>query len=263
MLCDLRSADHDHRVLRCLNTNGHLVTKEVARELVGLVDEVRVSMDGLREANDAVRGDGNFEAAKAALDLLLNVGFEPKVLVTVTERTVDDLERVLLLLTSWGINRVNVNRFRPVGRGHGKEGLRPSLDQIDDGMRRAWNRVRLGDQFPFQTQSESQSTCGVGRFLNIMPDGNVFPCHVLTMPEFSCGNVRDGCIARLYAPGGLLNRLLAADFKMLAAMDPDLERLQLPNTCMGTVYSRTRNSQAWKGVIEDQNGSPFTILPPL
>ena len=36
LLRGLRDADPYHLVLRCLNTNGHLVTRELARELVGL-----------------------------------------------------------------------------------------------------------------------------------------------------------------------------------------------------------------------------------
>ena len=68
LLRGLRDADPDHLVLRCLNTNGHLVTKELARELVGLADEVRVSLDALPRRNDALRGEGNFDAAMRALD---------------------------------------------------------------------------------------------------------------------------------------------------------------------------------------------------
>ena len=81
LLGGLRAADPEHHVLRCLNTNGHLVTPELARALVGLADEVRVSLDALPERNDAMRGAGNFESALRALECYYAVGFEPKVLV--------------------------------------------------------------------------------------------------------------------------------------------------------------------------------------
>jgi cyclic pyranopterin phosphate synthase len=45
LLRGLRNADPEHNVLRCPNTNGHLVTPELARQLVGLADDVRVSLD--------------------------------------------------------------------------------------------------------------------------------------------------------------------------------------------------------------------------
>ena len=48
-------ADPRHVVTRCLNSNGRPVTPEVALALVGLADEVRVSIDALEERNDRLR----------------------------------------------------------------------------------------------------------------------------------------------------------------------------------------------------------------
>jgi MoaA/NifB/PqqE/SkfB family radical SAM enzyme len=84
LLRGLRHFDAQHHVLRCLNTNGHLVTPQVARALVGLADEVRVSLDAMQQRNDLLRGTGNFDAAVRALETYYAAGFEPKVLVTLT-----------------------------------------------------------------------------------------------------------------------------------------------------------------------------------
>lgn len=92
LLQGLKEADPQHHVLSCLNTNGHLVTSELAKQLVGLADEVRVSLDAMRERNDALRGEGNFDAAVRALETYYAVGSEPKVLVTVTAHGLPDLE---------------------------------------------------------------------------------------------------------------------------------------------------------------------------
>ena len=121
LLRGLRDADPEHRVLRCLNTNGHLVTPDLAKELVGLADEVRVSIDALQERNDALRGAGNFDAALKALDTYYAVGFEPKALVTVTSAGLPDLEELLCLLMEHKISRINLNGFRPIGRGKGHD----------------------------------------------------------------------------------------------------------------------------------------------
>ena len=74
LIADLRDADPHHNILRCLNTNGYLITPSLAGDLVGLVDEVRVSLDALAERNDALRGKGSFDAAVRALDYLYSVG---------------------------------------------------------------------------------------------------------------------------------------------------------------------------------------------
>lgn len=95
------------------------MTRELARALVGLVDEVRVSMDALAERNDRLRGTGSYEAALRALDTLLSVGFEPKVLTAHTSVSAPDLEELVCLLLTRGITRINANAFRPLGRGAG------------------------------------------------------------------------------------------------------------------------------------------------
>src|SRR5574341_532602 len=107
----LRDADPEHHVLRCLNTNGHLVTPELAHDLVGLADEVRVSLDALPARNDALRGVGNFDAAVRALEYYYTVGFEPKVLVTLTSASLPDLEELLCFLIRKKITRINLNGF--------------------------------------------------------------------------------------------------------------------------------------------------------
>lgn len=120
LLHGLKNADPDHHVRRCLNTNGHRVTPQLAEQLVGLADEVRVSLDGLRERNDAFRGRGNFDAAFGALKTFYDAGFEPKVLVTITAGNVEDLEELVCLLVENKFTRINWNNFRPIGRGTGR-----------------------------------------------------------------------------------------------------------------------------------------------
>ncbi|MGE0702438.1 MAG: hypothetical protein AB7P22_00735, partial [Vicinamibacterales bacterium] len=159
-----------------------------------------------------------------------------------------------------GVDHVNINRVRPVGRGASVKGSRPSAEQIDESIRRAWARVRPGEAYPFESAHTTQSTCGVGRFVNILPNGDVYPCHVLTQREFMCGNVREGVIGRLYSDGSLLSRLLAVRFESLAELDPQLQPLQAANTCMGTVYAETRNSKAWSEVIAGGSGSRFKMV---
>jgi MoaA/NifB/PqqE/SkfB family radical SAM enzyme len=47
----------------------------------------------MEQRNDAMRGEGNFEAAVRALDAYCAVGFEPKVLITVTAHVLPDTPR--------------------------------------------------------------------------------------------------------------------------------------------------------------------------
>jgi MoaA/NifB/PqqE/SkfB family radical SAM enzyme len=247
LLTDLRTADSEHHVVRCLNSNGHLVTPQLASQLVGLADEVRVSLDGLRDRNDQLRGRGNFDAAVRALDCYYAVGFEPKVLVTVTSLALPDLEELLCFLIERKISRINLNGFRPIGRGTGHWEWQADPLEIREIVRRARQRCGLeASQLPEFFEPQEQSHCGVGSFLNIMPNGDVFPCHVLIDREFRCGNIREQSLTDICRRNGLLGQLAALDFRDLASNDPRVDDLTRRGTCMGNVYAQTKSLPIWR-----------------
>ncbi len=251
LLRDFRAADPEYRVVHCLNTNGHLVTSALARALVGLVDEVRVSIDALAVRNDAQRGPGNFAAALQALDTFHAAGFEPKALVTLTAESLADLEPLVRLLVARGIRRINLNTFRPIGRGKADPSLRPD----PQATRAVVARVREAHAAPAargpasdrltDIESETPHNCGVGQFVNVMPNGDVFPCHVLTQRELRCGNLRQESLQAICRRNGLLGDLARLDFRELAARDERLARLREPGICMGQVFPATRSSPLW------------------
>jgi MoaA/NifB/PqqE/SkfB family radical SAM enzyme len=247
LLVGLRKADPAHHVLRCLNTNGHLVTAEVARSLVGLVDEVRVSLDALAERNDALRGEGNFGAAMRALECYYAFGFEPKVLVTVTSTSLPDLEELLCLLIKKNFTRINLNGFRAIGRGNANMEWAVNPDDVRRIVLRAWARCFPDQPMPTDhLERGACSNCGVGSFLNIMPNGDVFPCHVLTGSEFRCGNLREQSLLDICRRQGFLGQLQALNFQELANQDEQVASLARPGTCMGEVYSKSKSLPVWR-----------------
>jgi len=247
LLAGLRDADPEHHVQRCLNSNGHLVTAAVANALVGLADEVRVSIDALPERNDAHRGVGNFAAALRALDCYYAAGFEPKALVTVTSTTLPDLEELLCLLTEHKITRVNLNLFRPIGRGRRHYSWMVRPEEVRAAVHRAWQRSFPDRPVPPDPPDSGLcANCGVGSFLNIMPNGDVFPCHVLTQRELRCGNLRVESLVDICHRRGLLGHLQALDFHELASQEDRVAELTRTGACMGSVYARTRELPVWQ-----------------
>jgi MoaA/NifB/PqqE/SkfB family radical SAM enzyme len=230
-----------------VSTNGHLVTAQFARELVGMADEVRVSVDALERRNDALRGEGNFKAAVKALETYYDVGFEPKVLITVTRQSLPDLEDLVCFLVERKFTRLNVNRFRPIGRGWVHGDWTVGLAELSASLARAWARCRAEGDPPHEPleNNESPCNCGVGRFLTIMPNGEVFPCHALTQPEYRCGNIRAESLVDICCRNDLLGTLAGLDFHKLAKTDAGLAELTRPNACMGEVYARSQHSPAW------------------
>jgi len=238
------SADADHRTLRCLNTNGLLVTKAMARRLVGLVDEVRVSIDALRARNDRQRGEGTFDAAVQALDRLCSVGFLPKALVTVTSESLPDLEALIEFLVKRGITRINVNVMRAIGRGAAHPSWTPAVDDVR--ARAAGALTRWIGPRPAADNDRRTRHCGVGHYLNITARGDVFPCHVLKNPTFRCGSIRQSSLVDICAESGLLGRLRNLDFVDIAARDKRFTDLTKPESCMGVRFSSTRRESRWR-----------------
>lgn len=236
LLENLKAADSEHIVLRCLNTNGWLVTHDLAQALVGLADEVRVSLDALKERNDTLRGEGSFEAAVRALLTLYSAGFEPIAMVTVTRQSLTDLEGLLEYLLERRITRIHLIPFRAIGRGAAHADWRPEPEDVRAVMDRVCARVFSKDPRPKAPPSEEECiNCGAGRFLNILPEGDVYPCHVLVSPRFHLGNVRQDSLANLCAAGGLLDRMQKLDFRTLAHIDPRCISLARPGACLGSV----------------------------
>ena len=44
LIYGFRNADPEHKILLCLNSNGHAVSLNIAEQLIDLVDEVRISI---------------------------------------------------------------------------------------------------------------------------------------------------------------------------------------------------------------------------
>lgn len=205
----LRRCDVDHNLIRAVNTNATLLTREHARLFIGLVDEIRVSLDGTQIIHDRMRGPGTFKAVHAALDLLQEFGFEPKVLVTITTENIQTIRDTVRALLARSVHRINLTLFRPAGRGGQFPALAPTQAQVEmlfESLRQEWPLV-----FPHAvdvTSCGQQRDCGVGSFLNIMPNGDVYPCHVLIHPDFYCGNVKENRLVDQCAPQGQLTAVL-------------------------------------------------------
>jgi sulfatase maturation enzyme AslB (radical SAM superfamily) len=113
-------------------------------------------------------------------------------------------------------------------------------------VRRAWERCYPDRVAPPEPEEpEAQSNCGVGSFLNIMPNGDVFPCHALTEREFRCGNVREQSLVEICRRNGLLGQLRALDFKVMAEQDERVMELTRPGACLGNVYTKTKSLPIW------------------
>ncbi len=197
---DLVSYAVEHKVGVKFSTNGTRLTKERALRLAAMdYVDVQISIDGaLASTNDAVRGDGSFLAARAAMENLAAANFgQFKISVVVTRENVSQLDQFADIAAGYGA-QLRLTRFRPSGRGAQTwEALHPTAAQ--QRTLYYWLRdhpeVLTGDSF-FHLSAlgdplDGLNLCGAGRVVCLIdPVGDVYACPFVIDKEFLAGNVR-------------------------------------------------------------------------
>jgi mycofactocin biosynthetic radical S-adenosylmethionine protein MftC len=183
------------------STNGSQIDAVAAKRLTGSnYIDVQISLDGAdRATNDAVRGDGSWDMAIAAMDNLAAAGFgQFKISVVITRHNVDQLDGFEALAAKYGAE-LRLTRLRPSGRGAETwDQLHPTnaqQRQLYDWIITRPN-VLTGDSF-FHLSALGESLpglnlCGAGRIVCLIdPIGDVYACPFVIHDEFKAGNVRN------------------------------------------------------------------------
>jgi mycofactocin radical SAM maturase len=201
------------------STNGAFLDAANARRLAALdYLDVQISLDGLdATTNDAVRGDGSYATARAAMDHLAAAGFGAfKISVVVTRHNVDQLDGFKALAEGYGA-QLRVTRLRPSGRGADSwPELHPTAAQQHQVYR--WlldhgDDVLTGDSF-FHLNALGEplpglNLCGAGRVVCLIdPVGDVYACPFVIHEQFKAGNVREpGGFTRVWRDSELFTDL--------------------------------------------------------
>lgn len=97
-----------------LLTNGTLIDEETARRLSA--QEVQISLDGMREAHDHLRGWGSFERSVAAIRHLRSAGVDVSVATMIHQRNLDDFDVLEELVRELGAREWSIDLPSAVGR---------------------------------------------------------------------------------------------------------------------------------------------------
>lgn len=188
------------------STNGTLVDTTVAAEIARRGLRVQVSLDGWQPGvNDPIRGDGTFEQAVRALDLLRQRNVTVSVNCVVTKDNITGLEEMYRLAVNYGAG-LRLSRLRPSGRAsHNWRNMVPCAGQYR--MLHQWllahPEVRTGDSFFFLAALGEPlpglNYCGAGRLTcAVDPQGCVYPCPFTIDPALRVGNIREKPLSRLW-----------------------------------------------------------------
>jgi MoaA/NifB/PqqE/SkfB family radical SAM enzyme len=184
-----------------ISTNGLLVDRmrKMAPQLLrlGSAVAVRVSIDGLEETHDRLRGvPGGFTRALRALEGLKEAGVQDLGIgMTLLAENVAHVGRVYELAEALGVEfSITLVTDSPVYFGEGKACLRPrDGDELQQQLRRlAWSELRhrqakrwfrawfARELARYALRGRRPLPCDAGRgFFYVDPQGSVFCCHLL------------------------------------------------------------------------------------
>jgi len=200
-----------HRIEVSLTTNGILIDR--FPELPSELSQLTVSLDGSREAHDAFRGDGSWEAAVHAVEVARKAGAAVQLLATVTRLSAPGLRDVFEIAERFDCSvtfDLVAPRYQPDGslaprpESPGDEKIRDLLDSLirENNPRGVFSASvleylrRWPDGYARYRLFHSEVPprfkplpCSAGRFFAIIEtDGGLYPCCRIG-PQYDAPNV--------------------------------------------------------------------------
>lgn len=136
----LAHAKHDLGMRTEICTNGYRITRKLT-EFGHDIDLLRISLEGMEQANDAIRHPGSYQQATAALAHAQRLGIATGATMTVTASNIDDVVPLALRLQEFGVRELKLHHLRPVGFAADH----PELQVADDAAYRRM-RDRIGER---------------------------------------------------------------------------------------------------------------------
>ncbi|MGD2079635.1 MAG: radical SAM protein [Nitrospirota bacterium] len=152
---------------KILVTNGTLLTPEALRGLN--FDEIQVSVDGLREAHDAIRGRGAFEKAMSSVTEALAAGLDVSVSTMVHPKNLGDFDELAETFGAMGVKDWAVDVPCPEGNLRGNPDLSLPPEKAGGYLRYGWGQGLHGG-----ADSEAHA-CGL-HLMSVMADGGCARC---------------------------------------------------------------------------------------
>lgn len=169
----------DYFLRKVLFTNGMLLNDDILGRLK--VHEVQISIDGLEEAHDALRGSGTYRLAMDAVRRSLDAGFAVSISTMIHKKNLDDFKKMDGIFRDMGIRDWTVDVPCTTGRLLENDEFSVSPEQGGEYLR-----------FGYGEGLHSSSTgfaCGL-HLLSVMADGRIAKCTFFG--ENPVGTIDDG-----------------------------------------------------------------------
>lgn len=195
-------------------SNGLLLTPSLAIKLRDLgIQNFQVSLEGMKEKNDEIRGDGVFDKTIKTINVLTDHGIKTTISFTLTKKNIEDVEPLVDLCDGLGVDTLGIRRLVPCGRGAQLikyflephklrehyihlEKLRRRLSESGSGLKLV-SGCEQGIMASDPECGSIENFCCVveGRSLAILPNGGVLACRRLPI---KLGNALETPLKEIY-----------------------------------------------------------------
>ncbi len=209
-------------------TNGTLVGLQEARHMrASGVQYVQISLDGVPQTHDAIRGKGSFDEAVRGVEALQSQGIFTSISFTAQRHNMGELKALAKLCERFGTDRLWFDRV-VIPAGEDSEHLSLTTKEFQKLCQTAARLNRRGKVFcgralQFLSCNEKliyRCTAGTS-LLALLADGTVMPCRRLPL---IAGNVRESDLLTIYRDSPVLR---------------DLRQCGIPKGCRSCFYART------------------------
>jgi radical SAM protein with 4Fe4S-binding SPASM domain len=195
--------------LKCLlSTNATLIDHQIAARLARLDISIQVSLDGATAVtHDIVRGEGAFNCTWRGIAHLQRAGLGQRLTLNVTlmQPNLGEAKAVIDLAARRGIPGVRFFPLQHMGRAaeHWSV-LSPGVDDYAEVYHLLYSQTAGSSKTPKAPVSvsrglpgleleppEGEMWCRLGHLLLVDSVGDIYPCALLTAPQFRLGNVSD------------------------------------------------------------------------
>ncbi len=190
-----------------LNTNGTLITKDRIERLINVgLRHIEISIDGLEEDHDFIRGEGTFKAALRGFEICKEMGLEVGIMSTLFKHNFHKVSELIDFFYNKRAVGVGFLRFITSGRGKQNRDLCLEPEErkkaIEDVYRK---RMQYGEKFYLKIETplsylvakEYPELLNKHQYLNIVDrscDGGITSCQILYdgtvtfCPQMNMGN---------------------------------------------------------------------------
>ncbi|MCW4016086.1 MAG: radical SAM protein [Candidatus Bathyarchaeota archaeon] len=246
-----------------MGSNGMLIDDEVARKLKDAgMWTVAVSLDSsIPERHDEFRGvEGCWEHAVNAIKALKNAGIAVQVNCTVTRQNYDEVDDVMALAESLGVDNFHLFFLVPTGRGTDIEDITPQMyeDMIRSTLAKTTKyklnvKPSCAPQFMRVAKDEGIDMsrwvrgCMAGLYYcRIYPSGEVTPCPYMPV---SLGNIREKSFKDIWFKSEVFRAL--RDFDQLKGKCGVCEHREVCGGCRARAYGVTTEHMDFCGALHE------------